>query len=176
MPVTVAAADPDAWMRAPLVVGRAEDAATVDPMQLDGQSGDGSRGMPGIDAATVAPQLDMLFVARPAAVRPQCAPFPRVAVWRATAWNGARRGWRQGKQPNDGKIKEARRSSSKPLRWLVFRRAYRTGRVPRSKNFPSISMDFPALLAAGTDWQLSHERGRRSEENTSELQELMRDT
>src|SRR3546814_17516554 len=34
MPVTVAAADPDAWMRAPLFVGRAEDAATVDPMQL----------------------------------------------------------------------------------------------------------------------------------------------
>src|SRR3546814_3212814 len=67
MPVTVAAADPDAWMRAPLFVGRAEDAATVDPMQLDGQSGDGSRGMPGIDAATVAPQLDRLFVARPAA-------------------------------------------------------------------------------------------------------------
>src|SRR3546814_1702548 len=58
MPVTVAAADPDAWMRAPLFVGRAEDAATVDPMQLDGQAGDGARGMPGIDAATVAPQLD----------------------------------------------------------------------------------------------------------------------
>src|SRR3546814_17131737 len=71
MPVTVADADPDAWMRAPLFVGRAEDAATVDPMQLDGQSGDGSRGVPGIDAATVAPQLDRLFVARPAAVRPQ---------------------------------------------------------------------------------------------------------
>ncbi|NDV88855.1 hypothetical protein GTW51_19395 [Aurantimonas aggregata] len=71
MSVTVAATDPDAWMRAPLFVGRAEDAATVDPMQLDGQSEDGPKAVPVSDTSTVAPQSDRLFVARPGAGRPQ---------------------------------------------------------------------------------------------------------
>lgn len=71
MPVTVAAADPDAWRHSPLFVGLAKDAATVDPMQLDGQSDGGPRAVPVSDGSTVAPQADRLFVARPGAGRRQ---------------------------------------------------------------------------------------------------------
>lgn len=70
-PVTVAAADPDAWMRAPLFVGRVEEAATVDPMQIDGHSQDSPMAAPVGDASTVAPQPNGLFVARPGAGRPR---------------------------------------------------------------------------------------------------------
>src|SRR3546814_16802009 len=53
IPVTVAAADPDAWMRAPVFVGRAEAAPAVAPTQLDGNAGYASLGVPGICGGTV---------------------------------------------------------------------------------------------------------------------------
>lgn len=47
----------------------------------------------------------------------------------------------------DGKIKASRLSLSNPLTGLVFRRAGRSGRVPRRGDVPMLSMEFPAPIA-----------------------------
>lgn len=60
----------------------------------------------------------------------------------------------------DGKIKEARRPSSKPLTWLVFRRAGRSARVPRRGISAAISIQLPALCA-GTPSCLGRYEGER---------------
>lgn len=69
--VVVAAADPDAWMRAPLFVGRVAITATVDPVRSDGQT----EGVPAAaslaDSDAVTAQPVGLFVARSGTGQPQ---------------------------------------------------------------------------------------------------------
>ncbi|HDZ74501.1 MAG TPA: lytic transglycosylase domain-containing protein [Aurantimonas coralicida] len=71
VPAIVAAADPDAWRRAPLFVGRAAGAATADSVQVDGQSKAASAATPVADSAAAAPQAERLFVARSDRGRPR---------------------------------------------------------------------------------------------------------
>ena len=63
-PITVAAADPSAWTRAPLFASRAESTASVDSVQIDGRSVDPSTPEPVRDIRTNAVQSSGLFVAR----------------------------------------------------------------------------------------------------------------
>jgi hypothetical protein len=52
------------------------------------------------------------------------------------------------RRPLRCKIKAARHSNTKPLTWLGFIRAARSGRVPRLEFMPAGSMIFVALIAA----------------------------
>ena len=69
--VVVAAADPDAWRRSPLFVGRVDVTATVNSVRADGQSEDAPAAalLTGSDAIT--PQPDGLFVAKSGTGQPQ---------------------------------------------------------------------------------------------------------
>ena len=61
----------------------------------------------------------------------------------------------------DGEIKGARRSNRKPLTWLGFRRAGRSGRVPRLGFLRMRSTTFSALYAFWRPSRRSHDHGRQ---------------
>ena len=63
-PVTVAAADPNAWTRSPLFIVQSERAATAAPTPGDRTSNDTPASTPVRDATAIAPQSGGLFVAR----------------------------------------------------------------------------------------------------------------
>ena len=63
-PVSVAAADPLSWTRAPLFVAQAERTPSADPVQPDAQSGDIPAAIPVRDVSAIVPQSGGLFVAR----------------------------------------------------------------------------------------------------------------
>ena len=62
--ITVAAADPRAWTRAPLFIMRDERMTSVDPAQTEQQSGDAPAAAPMREASAIMPQSAGLFVAR----------------------------------------------------------------------------------------------------------------
>lgn len=62
--VTVAAADPLAWMRAPLFIGASDRDPSAGPSQADTQSRDGDTAVPPRDAAADANPTGGLFVSR----------------------------------------------------------------------------------------------------------------
>ncbi len=69
-PVTVAAAEPVSWTRAPLFVARTNATPAADPVPSDGHSGNAADA-PGVrDASAIAPQASGLFVARSSAGEP----------------------------------------------------------------------------------------------------------
>jgi len=61
--ITVAAADPRTWTRAPLFITRAES-TSVDPTQTDSHPDDTPAAAPVREASTITPQVTGLFVAR----------------------------------------------------------------------------------------------------------------
>lgn len=63
-PVTVAAADPNAWTRAPLFIVQSERAANTDLMSADGATNEAPAATPVRDVTAIAPQSAGLFVAR----------------------------------------------------------------------------------------------------------------
>lgn len=63
-PVTVAAADPNAWTRAPLFVVQSERSASVDPALTEIASGEAPAAIPSRDAPAIAFQSGGLFIAR----------------------------------------------------------------------------------------------------------------
>ena len=63
-PITVAAADPSAWTRAPLFVTSAESTASVDPVQIDGRSVEPVTAEPVSVTRVTTLQSGGLFVAR----------------------------------------------------------------------------------------------------------------
>ncbi len=63
-PITVAAADPNAWTRAPLFVARPESAASADPALPESRSADPPTANPVRAVRANAPQSAGLFVAR----------------------------------------------------------------------------------------------------------------
>ncbi|MCH8684438.1 lytic transglycosylase domain-containing protein [Pedomonas mirosovicensis] len=69
--VTVAAADPLAWTRAPLFIGAAERGPGAGPAQADAQSRDGGTAAPPRDAAADANPTGGLFVSRREAAGPR---------------------------------------------------------------------------------------------------------
>jgi len=67
---------------------------------------------------------------------------------------------REGYRPNDGKIKEAPRTASKPLTWLVFVRGRRSARVLLEEERPGISNINSALTVFQPPEALPDERPR----------------
>ncbi len=63
-PVTIAAADPNAWTRSPLFVVQSEHAATAAPTPGDRTSNDTPAATPVREATGIAPQSGGIFVAR----------------------------------------------------------------------------------------------------------------
>ena len=63
-PVTVAAADPNAWTRSPLFVVQPKRAANTDPTSADGAPNETPAAIPVRDVTAIAPQSAGLFVAR----------------------------------------------------------------------------------------------------------------
>jgi hypothetical protein len=70
-PITVAAADPDAWTRAPLFVARPESAAPADPALPESRSADPPTANPVRAVRPNAPQSAGLFVTRSDAGEPR---------------------------------------------------------------------------------------------------------
>jgi hypothetical protein len=62
--ITVAAADPHAWTRAPLFIARVGGAADVDPAQTDSDPDDTPAATPARETSAIVPQSSALFVAR----------------------------------------------------------------------------------------------------------------
>ena len=63
-PVTVAAANPNAWTRSPLFIAQSEHATTAVPTSNNGASEDTPAAIPVRDVTAIAPQSAGLFVAR----------------------------------------------------------------------------------------------------------------
>ncbi len=70
-PITVAAADPNAWTRAPLFVARPGSSASADPAVPEGRSADPPTADPVREVRANAPQSAGLFVPRSDAGEPQ---------------------------------------------------------------------------------------------------------
>jgi hypothetical protein len=62
--ITVAAADPRAWTRAPLFITRADGMTSVDPAQAESPPGDAPAAAPVREASAITPQSAGLFVSR----------------------------------------------------------------------------------------------------------------
>lgn len=62
--ITVAAADPRAWTRAPLFITRADSMTSVDPVQTDSHPDDTLAAAPVREASAITPRSAGLFVAR----------------------------------------------------------------------------------------------------------------
>jgi len=62
--ITVAAADPRAWTRAPLFIKRAGGTTAVDPAQTEGPPDDAPAATPARETSAIVPQSAGLFVAR----------------------------------------------------------------------------------------------------------------
>jgi len=62
--ITVAAADPRAWTRAPLFITRADSTTSVDPAQTDSHPDDAPAAVPVREVSAITPQFAGLFVAR----------------------------------------------------------------------------------------------------------------
>jgi hypothetical protein len=62
--ITVAAADPRAWTRAPLFITRADGTISVDPPQAESYPDDAPAAAPVREASAITPQSAGLFVAR----------------------------------------------------------------------------------------------------------------
>ncbi|MBC5825676.1 MAG: lytic transglycosylase domain-containing protein [Candidatus Eremiobacteraeota bacterium] len=69
--ITVAAADPRAWTRAPLFITRADGMTSVDPAQGENPPDDGPAAAPVREASAIARQSASLFVARPVSRDPR---------------------------------------------------------------------------------------------------------
>lgn len=69
--ITVAAADPLAWTRAPLFIARADGTTSADPVRTGGRSQDAPAAPPLREVSAITPQSDGLFVARPVAGGPR---------------------------------------------------------------------------------------------------------
>ena len=62
--VTVAAADPRAWTRAPLFIARSDGSTAADPAQTERPPDDAPAAAPARETSAIAPQSTGLFVAR----------------------------------------------------------------------------------------------------------------
>ena len=63
--ITVAAADPRAWTRAPLFITRSGGITAVDPAQTESPPDDAPAAAPARETSAIVPQSSGLFVARP---------------------------------------------------------------------------------------------------------------
>jgi hypothetical protein len=89
-PVTVAAADPLAWTRAPLFIGRAESRSAADQAQTGGKPNDAPTAGPVREVHVMPPPSSGLFVTRSDGGGHRRQRLERIAVWRAPAHHGAR--------------------------------------------------------------------------------------
>jgi hypothetical protein len=69
--VSVAAADPSAWTRAPLFITRADGMTSVDPAQVENSLDDAPAAAPVREASAISPQSAGLFVARSVSGEPR---------------------------------------------------------------------------------------------------------